>query len=174
MSSKIIFSFLFGLFIGFAIGYLITDFYYRKAELKIGPMDEVHRQLEKFKEILKKNPNNFEALVAVGDFYYDSGQFEKAIPYYERAIKINKNPNVLTDLGTCLREIGNPEKAIKIYEEAFAIDPRHWKSIYNIIVVSIFDLKNKEKAIYYYEKLKELNPKEVNLESLYEEIQKIN
>lgn len=182
MNNKIIFSFLFGLFIGFSIGYVITDLHYRKLELKTqstptqstsSPMDEVHRQLKTFQEILKKNPNDYEALVHLGNLYYDIGQYDKAIPYYEKAVEIKKDINVITDLGTCLRETGNAKDAINYYEEALKIDANHWKAIYNIIIVSIKDLKDKEKALFYFEKLKKINPPEINLDSLYNEIQKI-
>lgn len=179
MNSKIIFSFLFGLFIGFGIGYVITDLHYRKIELQnqntpsqkeINPMDEVHRQLNTFQEILKKNPEDYDALIHLGNLYYDIGQFNKAIPYYEKAVSIKKDPNVLTDLGTCLKETGEPEKAIERYEEALKIDEKHWKAVYNVIIVSIHNLKDKKKALLYFEKLKGLNPPNVDLNSLYEEI----
>lgn len=182
MNSKIVFSFLIGLFIGFGIGYLITDMHHRKMELKVqedkiktsqNPMDEVHRQLNVLQEILKKNPNDYEALVGLGNLYYDINQFEKAIPYYEKAVEIKKDPNIISDLGTCLREIGNPKEAIKYYEEALKIDDKHWRSVYNIIIVSVKDLKDKESALLYFEKLKKLNPPEINLDSLYNEIKKI-
>lgn len=182
VNNKIIFSFLFGLFIGFSIGYVITDFHYRKLELKTksnptqstsSPMDEVHRQLKTFQEILKKNPNDYETLVHLGNLYYDIGQYDKAIPYYEKAVEIKKDKNVITDLGTCLRETGNAKDAVKYYEEALKIDASHWRAIYNIIIVSIKDLKDKEKALFYFEKLKKINPPEINLDSLYNEIQKI-
>lgn len=182
MNSKIIFSFLFGLFIGFGVGYVVTDIHYRKTELKIpetttpatkNPMDDVHKQLNTLQEILKRNPDDWNALVGLGNLYYDINQFDKAIPYYQRAVEIKKDPNVLADLGTCLRETGRALEAIKIYEDVLKIEPKHWKSIYNIIVVSIHDLKDKKRAETYFEKLKELNPAEVNLNLLYEEIQKL-
>ncbi|MEJ5166511.1 MAG: tetratricopeptide repeat protein [Thermoanaerobaculia bacterium] len=182
MNSKIIFSFLFGLFIGFGVGYVVTDIHYRKTELKIpetanpatnNPMDDVHRQLNALQEIIKRNPEDWNALVGLGNLYYDINQFDKAIPYYQRAVEIKKDPNVLADLGTCLRETGRAMEAIKIYEEVLKIDPKHWRSIYNIIIVSIHDLKDKKRAETYFEKLKELNPAEVNLNLLYEEIQKL-
>lgn len=182
MNSKIIFSFLFGLFIGFGVGYVITDLHYRKSELKMpqqssqpsqSPMDEVHKRLNALQEILKRNPDDWNALVGLGNLYYDISQFEKAIPYYQRAKEIKKDPDVLADLGTCLRETGRAQEAIKIYEEVLKIEPKHWKSIYNIIIVSIHDLKDKKRAENYFEKLKELNPAEVNLNLLYEEIQKL-
>lgn len=182
VNSKIIFSFLFGLFIGFGVGYVVTDIHYRKTELKIpetanpatnNPMDDVHRQLNALQEIIKRNPEDWNALVGLGNLYYDINQFDKAIPYYQRAVEIKKDPNVLADLGTCLRETGRAMEAIKIYEEVLKIDPKHWRSIYNIIIVSIHDLKDKKRAETYFEKLKELNPAEVNLNLLYEEIQKL-
>jgi len=182
VNSKIIFSFLFGLFVGFGIGYVITDLHYRKIELKNepapsqsskNPMDEVHRQLNTFQEILKKNPNDYDALVHLGNLYYDIGQFDKAIPFYERAVALKKDPNVLTDLGTSLREAGKPEEAIKIYEDVLKISPKHWRAVYNIIIVSIKDLKDKKRASAYFEKLKNLNPPDVNMDSLQNEINQL-
>ncbi len=181
MSNKIILSFVFGLILGIGIGYILTDYHYRKMELKTepplntsnNPMDEVHKQIQTLKDILEKNPRDYVALVSLGNLHYDINQFEKAIPFYERAIEIKRDPNVIADLGTCYRETGNPNFAIKLYEEAYKIDNKHWRSVYNIIIINMHDLKDQKKAKEYLEILKKLNPEGINLESLEKAIENI-
>ena len=40
-------------------------------------------------EAVNRNPADYDALVKLGDLYYDGQQFPSAIPYYERALAIH-------------------------------------------------------------------------------------
>jgi len=49
-------------------------------------------------EAVNRNPDDYDALVKLGDLYYDGQQFPNAIQYYERAVAIHpENPDVRTD-----------------------------------------------------------------------------
>lgn len=106
-----------------------------------------------------RNPQNASIWTQLGNIYFDSGQYEKAINAYEKSIKVNPhNPNVLTDLGVMHRRSRNPEKAIHFFDKAIAADPKHEMSRLNKGIVLMHDLKDREAAIKAWEELLEVNP----------------
>jgi tetratricopeptide (TPR) repeat protein len=42
-------------------------------------------------EVVKRNPNHFGALAGYGQIYFQLAQYEKAIEYWKRALKVNPN-----------------------------------------------------------------------------------
>jgi len=104
----------------------------------------VKQMVEGFKTKLEKNPNDLEALIGLANMYYDSSQFDKAIPLYEKAIKVNGGDNnVKADLGTSYFYTDKNEQAIALFKEVLAKDPKHLNARYNLGVVykTIGDLK---------------------------------
>lgn len=105
------------------------------------------------------NPDSAADWINLGNIYFDARQPAKAIPAYERALKLApSNADVLTDLGVMYREAGNYEKAIECFRRAIAINPRHENAMYNEGVVFSSDLKKKEEAIAAWRRLLEINP----------------
>lgn len=78
----------------------------------------------------QKVPQEFYANLALA--YRQSGQQDKAIPYLEKAISIEKTPGALTNYGNFFVEQGNPHKAIELLSEAITMDPSIDLSHYNL------------------------------------------
>lgn len=189
MNAKIVFAFILGLILGLGAGYIATDLHYRSMEIAspVTPgqaqkpqgmgtdaMADVHGRIKILEGLLGKDPNNLNARIQLGNMYYDSGQFSKAIPHYQKAVELKPDqPDVVSDLGTCFRETGEAAQAMLLYEKAYAIDKSHWRSLFNALVVSLHDLKDKKKSLMYLDQLKPLNPPDVDLKSLEAEIQKL-
>lgn len=92
---------------------------------------------------LVKNPKDYDALVQMGNNYFELGTYAKALTYYESARVIrDDSPDVITDQGVCFRETGQPKKALEFFEKAAKFRPDHWQSRYNIVVVKLFDLND--------------------------------
>ncbi len=129
-------------------------------------------QLRAVEQLLQKDPNNYEHLIHAGNILYDLNNFLRAREYYERAIAIrDDSPDVLTDLGVCYRETGNPEKALELFDKAADKNPEHWQSRYNAVVVRLFDLNDAAGAQAELAKLKKINsPRMPDLSGLEEEI----
>ena len=105
------------------------------------------------------NPNEPHAWIHLGNFLFDSDQFQKAIKAYEKALELDRNnPNVLVDCGVMYRRINQSEKAIELFEEAFSQDPMHTTALMNIGIVSYYDLGNFSKAKEAWLKLLAINP----------------
>jgi cytochrome c-type biogenesis protein CcmH/NrfG len=108
---------------------------------------------------LKTNPNNSEALVQLGNIYYDGQNFPQAIDYYEKALKIQpNNADVRTDLGTAYWYTGDADKALGNFEKSLAIRPNHPGTLFNLGIVEWQGKKDPKAAIVAWEKLLQTNP----------------
>jgi tetratricopeptide (TPR) repeat protein len=113
-------------------------------------------QIENYKEILKKDPNNLQALINIGNLYFDTRQDLLAIEHYRKALAMDpRNGNVRTDMAVCFRRIGNPDRAIEELKKAISMDPRHAQSRYNLGIILINDKNDIEGGIRAWEALLE-------------------
>jgi len=105
------------------------------------------------------NPNNAEAWAQLGNIWFDTNKYDKAIEAYEKSLAIKPdNPDVWTDLGVMYRRTGKPDKAIECFDRAIAIDPKHDTPYFNKGIVQIFDLKDLDAGLASWETLLRINP----------------
>jgi cytochrome c-type biogenesis protein CcmH/NrfG len=105
------------------------------------------------------NPANEKAWIELGNAYFDTGQHEKSIQAYRRALEINpNNANVWTDMGVMYRRSGNPQEAIKSFDKAAEVDPKHEISRMNKGIVLLHDMNDMQGAVKAWEELLEVNP----------------
>ena len=115
--------------------------------------------IENYKEILRKDPNNLQALIGIGNLYFDTNQDLLAIGNYRKALEMDPtNTNVRTDMAVCYRRSGNPVQAIEELKKAISTTPRHAQSRYNLGVILIQDLHDVEGGIKAWEGLLENVP----------------
>ncbi len=118
------------------------------------------------------DPADTGAWTKLGNIYYDTDQYQKAIHAYSKAIETGgENPAVLCDLGVMYRKTGQPETAIKTFDRALAQDPAFQPAYMNKGIVLVNDMNDQEKAIKVWEELLRINPlamasKEQTLEEL--------
>ncbi len=128
-------------------------------------------QIENYKEILKKDPNNLQALINIGNLYFDTRQDLLAIEHYRKALALDpRNVNVRTDLAVSYRRTGDPDKAVEELKKAISMDPRHAQSRYNLGIILIHDKKDVEGGIRAWEALLENVPNYPYRDSLKSEI----
>jgi tetratricopeptide (TPR) repeat protein len=64
--------------------------------------------IEEYRTILAGDPNNLTAITALGNAYFENGQWKETITMYERALIVDpRNVDVRTDPGNAYRNIGN-------------------------------------------------------------------
>lgn len=120
-----------------------------------------------YKDVIAKDPKNYDALVSLGHLYYDTGQPEKAVEVYQKALEINpKDANIRTDMGTMYRSLGKFDRAIEEFKRAAGDDPRHEQSRYNLGVTLYNDKKDMKGAANAWEDLLKVNPNYPNAEGL--------
>lgn len=99
------------------------------------PMQDVMKQIQQHRASLAKNPNDVEALVQLGNLYMDAAKYTQAAEFYERAIRIRKDPAVEIDLGISYRSSGSPEKALEIFRRLRAQNPSDYYATFNEAIV---------------------------------------
>jgi cytochrome c-type biogenesis protein CcmH/NrfG len=108
---------------------------------------------------LAADPKSPEKNAHVGDFYFDSHVYDKAISYYEASIKLKPdNPSVLTDLGTAYFYSGDSNTAVKKFDQALKLNPTFANALFNLGIVRWQGLKDPKGAIEAWEKLLQTNP----------------
>lgn len=115
--------------------------------------------IEDYLTLLAEDPHSLAALIALGNAYYDSGQWKDAVKYYQRALQFDpRNADVLTDLGTAYRNLGMPERALAEYRQALKHQPDHLNARYNLGIVYAYDKKNYAAAVRVWEDLLRIAP----------------
>ena len=129
------------------------------AEKDQGVSVERSAQIFKLEKLTKENPDDVAAWIDLGNLYFDTGNHEKAITAYNKALELNPdNANVMNDLGVMYRRTGQPKKAIEAFDKAIKIDPGHETVRFNKGIVLMHDLNDLEGAIQAWEELVKLNP----------------
>ena len=115
--------------------------------------------IENYKEILRKDPNNLQALIGIGNLYFDTNRDLLAIEHYRKALAMDPtNANVRTDMAICYRRSGNPGQAVEELKKAISTTPRHAQSRRNLGVILIQDMHDIEGGIKAWEALLENVP----------------
>ncbi len=131
------------------------------------PMAEIQR----LRDYVEKNPNDAEAVLVLANLNFDIKNWDRARELYERHLQLRPdNPDVVTDLGVCFRELGQFAKALELFEQAQTLAPDHWQSRYNKVVVLAFDLKDFDGAERVLEELRRLQPQNPSITELAAEV----
>ena len=131
-------------------------------------------EVQQLETALKNDPKNLNALIQLGNLYYDWGQNEvdtkgetaqpegkwvKAIEYYGQALKITPaNADVRTDMGTALFYLGDSDKALAEFEKSLSYRPNHPNTLFNTGIVKWQGKNDAKGAIASWEKLLRENP----------------
>jgi tetratricopeptide (TPR) repeat protein len=108
---------------------------------------------------LQSDPNDFDTLAKVGNLYYDGQQYQEAIRYYERAVRIQpRNADVLTDFGTSFWYTGHADDAIAEYEAALKYEPGRASTLFNLGIVKWQGKNDPVGAVHSWEELLQKNP----------------
>lgn len=126
------------------------------------PQPATAGQLQRLDFLVKEtaqNPQNVSAWTELGNLYFDTNQFEKAIWAYKKSLELKPdNPNVWTDMGVMYRRSGQPEEAVTSFDEAIRVDPKHEVSRFNKGIVLLHDLDKPQEGIRAWEQLLQINP----------------
>jgi len=127
------------------------------------------------KAILKRDPNNLQALIALGNDCFNQNQYQQALDAYSKALSVNpKKPDVKTKMGIIYRKLKQFDKAIEAFRQAAMDGPGHFDSRFHLGVVLRYDKKDFPGAIQAWEEFLELEqfmyPDDVRIEMVKKEI----
>jgi tetratricopeptide (TPR) repeat protein len=133
------------------------------------PMEEIAR----LRQHVDENPEDADAILVLANLNYDIRAWETAAELYSRYLELRpEEPDVLTDLGTTLRNQGRFEEALLRFDRAQALDESHWQSLYNQVVVYAFDLEQMERARELLVRLQSLQPANPEVDRLAQEVER--
>ncbi len=94
------------------------------------------QEIKSMEDALKKNPQNYDLILNLGNTLFDVEEFPEAIKYYLKYIgKYPKIPDVLVDLGVAYFYTGDFDNATKYIKQALAINPKHQIALLNMGIV---------------------------------------
>jgi len=138
------------------------------------PTADIEKQIAPLLSILKDDPKNLNALIELGNAYFDSEQFDKAIASYSQALEIDpRNANVRTDMGIMFRRKGDFDRAIAEFKKAAKDDPKHVNSRYNLGVVLLHDKGEMKEAVQAWEDYLQVEPSGPRAENIRNQMGKL-
>ena len=97
---------------------------------------QVVQMVRAYKAALAKNPSDLEANIGLGNLEFDSGQWEKAIDYYTRALAIDpRNADVRVDRAIAYHSSGQNDLAKKELLRVTREKPDHKNAWLNLGIV---------------------------------------
>jgi tetratricopeptide (TPR) repeat protein len=88
-----------------------------------------------YAHILERQPENLDALRALGNIAFDRNAPERARDYYRRYLKLKPDDlSVQTDLGTMLLSSRQVDAALKAYQDVLAVDPKFFQAQFNLAI----------------------------------------
>ena len=135
---------------------------------------KLSRDIAQLEDIVKKDPNNYQALVQIGNDYFDLGEAQKSVDAYGKALAIKDgDPNVLTDQGIMYRQLKEFQKAAAVFRKAAAASPTHPQSRKNLGVVLMHDLNDPKGAIAAWEDYLRVAPNDPDAESIRRSLEEL-
>lgn len=124
--------------------------------------DDLKNETQAF-EVLKEyalSKNDFNAYHRLGDLYRDKNDFQNAILWYERANSVKTDANVLQKLGSIYRnpQVQDWNKSTAALEKFVGTNPGldDLATAYKLIGDNYKNLKNRAKAVEYFERYSDL------------------
>jgi tetratricopeptide (TPR) repeat protein len=109
----------------------------------------------------------------LGQLYYDSENYDKAIEYYTKVLKIEPNdPDTISCLGLAFACNSNPKEAISLYNKALDMYPED-SMIWDCLSFAYECNNENEKALEACQKALELNPTDEEIQKHLDEIKEI-
>ena len=113
---------------------------------------------ELYMKLLEQNPEESALLSAIGLFYVNLKDYDKAVMYLHKACEIKETIGTVASLGFAECERGNYAKAVSILERAILLGDNI--DVYNKLIFCYFEIGNYNKAIKLTDKMNELYPNE--------------
>lgn len=138
------------------------------------PAAEGSDAIGELKRTVEKDPQNPKLLTSLGNAYYDRADWEHAADAYEKARrKAPNDANLLSDLGVAYRNEGEFKRAAAMFRKAREVNPDHWQSLLNLVLLETFDRRDAAAAQRQFDELKRRFPEIPNLDRLQQQIAKI-
>lgn len=145
----------------------------RQAPPATGGSGPAMEQVQQLRAYVEKNPNDAQAVRELANLNYDISNWQRAAELYEQYLRlVPDEPDVMTDLGACLRNLGKSAEALVVFQRARNKAPQHWQARYNEVLVLAFDLGRWDEAGKALSELQQLEPSNADVSRLADELQR--
>jgi tetratricopeptide (TPR) repeat protein len=122
-------------------------------------------RINELKRMLQNEPENHRVMLALANIYYDAAMWDQASGFYERVIELEPGPDTLTDLGVCYRGLRQFDKALDAFTRANEMQPAHWQSLYNTVIVAVYDVQRFDLAQQALQSMQAIEPRPAGLDA---------
>ena len=114
-----------------------------------------------WEDIIQKSPRKARAYNELGLHLLDIGDHAGALRVLGRSLELNPyQPQIYINLGLAFEKTTQVDKAINSYERAISYQPDDPTAYYNLGVLTYTTLKDRNKALGYFLRARDLNPLE--------------
>jgi hypothetical protein len=115
--------------------------------------------VQQLRDYVATHPKDADAVLKLANLNFDINNFGRAKDLYTQYIGLRgPNADVLTDLGTCYRQLHQFDTALAQFRQAEGLAPGHWKSRFAEVVVLAFDLNQTAAADQAFGRLQAMAP----------------
>jgi Tetratricopeptide repeat len=115
--------------------------------------------VQQLRDYVATHPKDADAVLKLANLNFDINNWSRARDLYTQYLGLRgPNPDVLTDLGTCYRQLRQFDRALEQFRRAEQLAPGHWKSRFAEVVVLAFDLDQGAAADQAFGRLQALAP----------------
>ena len=115
--------------------------------------------VQQLRDYVATHPKDADAVLKLANLNFDINNWGRARDLYTQYLGLrDPNPDVLTDLGTCYRQLRQFDRALEQFRRAEQLAPGHWKSRFAEVVVLAFDLNQGAAADQAFSRLQALAP----------------
>ncbi|HEY0556839.1 MAG TPA: tetratricopeptide repeat protein, partial [Thermoanaerobaculia bacterium] len=131
-------------------------------------------EIQQLRDFVEKNPNDAAAVRKLADLNFDIQNWQRSQELYAHYLELKPNDtDVMTDLGITYRGLRQFDKALALFDRAKKLDPNHWQSYYNEVVVLAFDLKKTAEAKAALAKLQQMQPANPDVKKLADAVARV-
>ncbi len=150
----------------YAINYCLKHLENDHTQEKVWSL-EILKLIEQIQQTLMKiivlNQDDTDTRITLGEFYYDTSDFNKALKIFDEVLEIDStNIDALVYKGLILVEKEEYEDAINIYKKALEIDPQD-EIVWDNLGLAYEYNKEQPKSIQAYEKANQLAPNDLEI-----------
>ncbi|TGK07118.1 tetratricopeptide repeat protein [Leptospira semungkisensis] len=126
--------------------------------LKFEKEGKISQAAKIYSEILGMNPKFQKAYLNLGALYSRSGDSEKAIKTYQKALDLGKTPELYYNLGVELYRLGSLDAAVKALKSSLELNKRYLNS-HLLLAYCYKQLERPEKSELYLKNAIKIDPK---------------
>jgi tetratricopeptide (TPR) repeat protein len=137
-------------------------------------ISDAAKKLSDLERLARENPQNPDYVTQIGNLYYDSGQYGRAVDFYQRSLSIRpRDPNVETDLATCYHNLNQEDKALETLDKVLEYSPEFSQALFNKGIVLIYGKNRVRDGIAVWENLLRSNPEFPHKAEIEEKIREL-